>query len=82
MFREAPSVSRPFSLRVLSDDIDLVRRKTEYITNPPPTVNKEPPSFELSYGNPRRRASAHATVPEPLLSKSGESIVDIWKYRG
>ena len=36
-------------------------------------MDEEPPWFELSYGNPRRRESANMLAPEPFLSKSGES---------
>ena len=51
----------------------LSRRKVEYVTNTPSIIEEERPSFELSYGNPRRRESANMMAPEPFVSKSGES---------
>lgn len=61
----------------------LIRRKAEYITNPPPTIEEEPLLVELSYGNPRRRESANMMAPEPFLSKSGESkfFLEVWEFQ-
>ncbi len=53
----------------------LNRRKAEYTTKPPPIIEEERASFELSYGNPRRRESANMVAPEPFLPKSGESKI-------